>query len=80
MITAGSVCYKTTGRDAGKKVVVMTVKGNFAEVIGLRKARKVNLMHLEPTTEKVDTKLKEDAILKHLGYTRKEKKEKKGEK
>jgi ribosomal protein L14E/L6E/L27E len=80
MIAPGVVCYKTAGRDAGMKVVVMSVKGSFAEVLGLRKTRKVSLKHLEPTSEKVDTKLKEDALLKYLDYTRKEKKEKKGEK
>jgi len=80
MITPGIVCYKISGRDAGKKVVVISVKENFAEVVGLRKKRKVNLKHLEPTKEKMDPKLKEEDILKKLNYKRRERKEKKEKK
>ncbi len=80
MIGAGTVCVKIAGRDAGQKVVVLSVKGSFADVVGLRKARKVNLKHLEPTADKLDPKLKEEEILKKLEYTRKTRKEKKGEK
>ncbi len=77
MISPGVVCYKIAGRDAGQKVVVLSVKGNFAEVIGLRKKRQVNIKHLEPTAEKMDPKLKEEEILKKLEYKRKVKKIKK---
>ena len=80
MIGAGTVCVKIAGRDAGQKVVIISVKGNFADVVGLRKSRKVNLKHLEPTSEKMDPKLKEDEILKKLEFTRRIRKEKKGEK
>jgi ribosomal protein L14E/L6E/L27E len=76
MISAGMICYKISGRDAGQKVVVLSVKGNQAEVVGLRKKRKVNLSHLEPTSEKMDTKLKEEDMLKKLNYKRKVKKSK----
>ena len=71
MISKGIVCYKIAGRDAGQKVVVISIKGIFAEVVGLRKKRKVNVKHLEPTNEKIDPKLNEEEILKKLNYRRK---------
>jgi ribosomal protein L14E/L6E/L27E len=76
MISPGLVCYKIAGRDAGQKVVVISMKGNFAEVVGLRKKRKVSIRHLEPTKEKLDPKMKEEDILKKLKYKRKVRKKK----
>lgn len=51
----GRVCYKTTGRDAGKKVVIVeSAKNGFAIVEGLyTKKGKCNINHLLPTTETV---------------------------
>ena len=51
----GSVCIKTTGREAGKNAVVVEVMDdNFVVVEGpnVRK-RKCNITHLFPTGEKV---------------------------
>ena len=76
MISPGVVCYKIAGREAGQKVVVLSVKGNLAEVVGLRKKRKVSIVHLEATGEKLDPKMKEEDILKKLNYKRKVRKPK----
>ena len=54
-IEVGTVCIKTTGREAGKKTVVIEiVDDNFVVVEGpsVRK-RKCNIAHLFPTGEKV---------------------------
>lgn len=55
IFTTGRVCYKTTGRDAGKKVVVVeNAKDGFAMVEGMfTKKGKCNVNHLLPTTETV---------------------------
>ncbi len=58
-IEIGTICIKTTGRTAGKKVVVLDIdeKKNFALVDGLRVKRKqVNLSHLFPTSKKIEVK------------------------
>ena len=67
MIEIGQICVKTAGRDAGSKCVVMSVKGQWAEVLGFRKRRRVNVKHLIPTKEKLDPKIGEAAIRKKLG-------------
>ncbi len=55
----GRVCVKTSGRDAGKRCVVVDLMDkNFAlvtgprEVSGIRR-RRVNVNHLTPLDEKV---------------------------
>ncbi len=68
MITPGMVCIKLAGRDAGKKCVVLKVDGDRAEVLGVRKNRLVNLKHLIPTEEKVDSKISREELLKKFGY------------
>jgi ribosomal protein L14E/L6E/L27E len=52
----GNVCYKTHGRDAGDKVIVVEApKEKFAVVEGLRrKKRKCNIMHLLSTGKRVE--------------------------
>lgn len=57
-IEVGRVCIKTTGREAGKKaVVVKVVDKNFAIIDGKRiKRRKCNVIHLFPTEEKLKIK------------------------
>ncbi len=58
-IEIGTICIKTKGRTAGKKVVVLDidVKKNFALVDGLFVKRKhINLFHLFPTAKKIDAK------------------------
>lgn len=52
----GQVCVKTTGRDAGKKGVILHVLKNQALVDGEVRRRKVNLMHLVATNQHVDIK------------------------
>lgn len=51
----GRVCVKTTGREAGKKcIIVEIIDKNFVLVDGLVvKRRRVNFKHLEPLKEKV---------------------------
>lgn len=53
--TSGRICYKTTGRDAGKKVVIVeSAKNGFALVEGMyTKKGKCNVNHLLPTAEMV---------------------------
>lgn len=55
-IETGSICYKTHGRDSGKKVIIVeTPKEKFAVVEGIRrKKRKCNISHLLPTGKKVE--------------------------
>ncbi len=67
-IEVGRVCIKTTGREAGKKIVVVkVVDKNFAIIDGKTiRRRKCNVMHLFPTDEKIKIKENEphDEILK----------------
>jgi len=67
-IEPGRICYKTAGRDAGKKVVVIEVSDMFATVVGKdKKKKKYNLRHLFPTKEKVEIKNKSvEEILKEI--------------
>lgn len=69
-IEVGRVCIKTTGREAGKKAVVVKVLDkNFALIDGKTlKRRKCNLTHLFPTEEKISIKENEEheAVLKLL--------------
>ncbi len=56
-IDIGSVCVKTTGREAGKKAAVLEVVDGSHVIVqgaGVRK-RKCNISHLFPTGKKVDT-------------------------
>jgi large subunit ribosomal protein L14e len=53
LIEPGRVCIKRKGREAGKKVIVTSVKGNFAYIEGKGvKKRRCNIRHLYPTNEK----------------------------
>ncbi len=67
-IEVGRVCYKTTGRNATKKVVILeTGNGNTVTIIGKGlKKQKCNIRHLFPTREKIDTSGKEEEIIKRL--------------
>lgn len=61
-IEIGTICIKTTGRTAGKKVVVLDIdeKSNFALIDGLHfKRKKVNLLHLFPTGKKIEVRKNE---------------------
>ncbi|MEM4662600.1 MAG: 50S ribosomal protein L14e [Candidatus Diapherotrites archaeon] len=67
-IEPGRICYKTRGRKAGEKVVVIEVEGNFAHIIGKRnKKERCNIRHLFPSKEKIDIKNKsQEEIVKML--------------
>ncbi|MEK6902019.1 MAG: hypothetical protein AABX02_00330 [archaeon] len=56
IFTTGRVCYKTTGRDAGSKVIVIeAAKNGFAIVEGAAtKKGRANISHLLATTQKVE--------------------------
>ena len=53
LIEKGSVCIKTSGREAGEKAVVLeVVDENFAVIEGPKiRKRKCNIAHLFPTGE-----------------------------
>ena len=59
-IDVGRICVKLTGREAGKKcVVVDIVDKNFVLITGPKqlngvKRRRVNASHIEPTERKVN--------------------------
>ncbi len=61
--TTGRVCYKTAGRDAGKKVIIVeNIKNGFVVVEGMHtKKGKCNVNHLLPTTQ---------VVALHANYTR----------
>ncbi|MEK6958091.1 MAG: 50S ribosomal protein L14e [archaeon] len=64
-IDKGVVCIKTTGKEAGKKVVVLeAIDRNFVMIEGKGvKKRKCNIAHLFPTGEKIGASKKEPAKL-----------------
>jgi len=59
-VDIGTICVKLTGREAGKKcVVVDVIDKNFVLVTGPKKIngvkrRRVNINHVEPTDRKVN--------------------------
>ena len=59
-IEVGRICVKITGREAGRKcIVVNIIDENFALITGPRKVsgikrRRVNISHIEPTEVKID--------------------------
>lgn len=50
----GRVCIVTTGADKGKEVVVKeAIDANFVKIVGRNvKERRINVLHLEPTSRK----------------------------
>lgn len=58
-IEVGRICVKVTGRETGRKCVILDViDRNFALVTGPKsitgiKRRRVNINHIEPTEEKI---------------------------
>jgi|TARA_B100001964_G_C13887917_1_gene445877 large subunit ribosomal protein L14e len=78
----GQICVKTTGRDAGKRGVVLGVEKHNVLLDGEVRRRKVNIMHLLPTDKTVPIKKDASAAdvkaaLKKIGITIKETKPKK---
>ncbi|MEM4389817.1 MAG: 50S ribosomal protein L14e [Candidatus Micrarchaeia archaeon] len=56
-ICVGRVCLKKAGRDAGKRcVITQLIDQNYVEILsaGRKKARRCNILHLEPLSEIVD--------------------------
>ena len=57
MIEIGRICIKLAGRDAGRECVIVDVlDGNYALIDGNVRRRKCNILHLEPTSKKIDVK------------------------
>lgn len=57
LFDVGRVCEKTSGKEAGKKcVVVDVVDQNYVLVDGNVKRRRVNVNHLKPTDQVVKIK------------------------
>ena len=55
MIEIGRLCFKTTGKEAGKKVVIVDViDNNFVLIDGNTKRRRCNKEHLFLLHEKID--------------------------
>lgn len=73
-VDVGRICVKLTGREAGKKcVIVDVVDRNFVLVTGPKqvngmKRRRVNVNHIEPTERKINIKRgdTDDQIMKAL--------------
>jgi len=65
-IEVGRICVKLSGREAGRKCVIIDViDKNFVLVTGpfkvaAVKRRRVNINHIEPTEAKVDVKKGDD--------------------
>jgi large subunit ribosomal protein L14e len=61
-IEVGRICVKLSGREAGKKcVIVDVVDKNFVLITGPKavsgiKRRRANISHIEPTSEKIEMK------------------------
>lgn len=57
MIEIGRICLKLAGRDAGRKAVIVDIlDDNYVLIDGNVRRRKCNILHLEPTSEKIDIK------------------------
>jgi len=62
VVDVGRICVKLTGREAGKKcVIVDVIDRNFVLVTGPKqvngvKRRRVNVNHVEPTERKINIK------------------------
>lgn len=73
-IEVGRICAKITGREAGKKcIVVDVIDKNFLLITGPKqvngvKRRRVNINHVEPTEKKVNIRRGEsdEEIMKAL--------------
>jgi large subunit ribosomal protein L14e len=57
MFSIGRICIKLSGRDAGKEAVIVDVlEGKYVLIDGNVRRRKCNIVHLEPTSKKIDIK------------------------
>jgi large subunit ribosomal protein L14e len=82
MFEIGRVCVKLTGRDAGKKCVIIDIiDSHFVLIDGQTRRRKCNIKHLEPLSQTVEMTKEAPApevvrVLKELGIEIEEKKPK----
>ncbi|MCX8190352.1 MAG: 50S ribosomal protein L14e [Candidatus Diapherotrites archaeon] len=59
VLEVGRICYKSNGRKAGEKAIVINTQENRAEIIYKSgKKEKCSIRHLFPTKEKIDIKNK----------------------
>ncbi len=80
-IEVGRICVKLTGRETGKKcIIVDVIDKNFALVTGPKsvtgiRRRRTNVDHLEPTVEMVELKkgATDDEVEKALTKSKKTK-------
>jgi len=78
-IEVGRICVKLTGREAGRKcVIVDIIDKNFVLITGPKsltgiKRRRVNINHIEPLQEKIDIKrgATDEEVVKALKATNK---------
>ena len=57
MIEIGRICLKLAGRDGGREAVIVDIlDNNFVLIDGNVRRRKCNILHLEPTSKKIDIK------------------------
>lgn len=55
MMEVGRICLKIAGRDAGRQAVIVDVLDNRNVLIdGNVRRRKCNMMHLEPSSRKIE--------------------------
>ncbi|RLE49561.1 MAG: 50S ribosomal protein L14e [Candidatus Methanomethylicota archaeon] len=73
-VEVGRICIKKKGREAGRRcVIVDIIDSNFVLVTGPKqltgvRRRRANIMHLEPTEEKIEIKrgASDDEVLEAL--------------
>ena len=78
-IEVGRICVKLSGRDAGKKcVIVDVIDKNFVLITGPKnltgiRRRRTNVDHLEPTSESIEVKKSaaDDEVEKALSKAKK---------
>lgn len=57
MFDVGRVCFKIAGRDSNRYcVIVKVVDKNFVLIDGQTRRKKVNVRHIEPTSQMMDIK------------------------
>lgn len=57
MIEIGRICVKLAGRDAGREAVIVDILDDkYVLIDGNVRRRKCNILHLEPTSKKIEIK------------------------
>ena len=57
MIEIGRLCIKIAGRDGGRKCIIVDILDkNYVLIDGDVRRRKCNILHLEPTSQKIELK------------------------